>query len=124
MYSRSQLGKQKRGGAAATGKRRKAAPVKAKKASNTMRVKVKGKKMKRDATVTKLLHRNIESLMAAKVIKNQGGFKLRDLRQVGKAQVAVEERTTKKKKKRTKEDAMELAIQNASSRVEASNRRR
>ena len=117
------LGKQKRAGAAKTGKRRKAAPVKAKKANKNMRVKVKGKKMKRDSTVTKLLHRNIESLMAAKVIKNQGGFKLKDLRKAGKTQRDVEERSSKKKK-RTKADAIVESIKNASSRVEASNRRR
>mmetsp|Transcript_12720 Transcript_12720/g.14838 ORF Transcript_12720/g.14838 Transcript_12720/m.14838 type:complete len:88 (+) Transcript_12720:267-530(+) len=70
----------------------------------------------RDKKTTKMLHKNIENLMAAKVMRNEGILKLSDMRTRGKEQLKVEAKT-KKKKNKNKEDAQIKQLQNAKARL-------
>jgi len=70
----------------------------------------------RDKKTTKMLHKNIENLMAAKVMRNDGILKLSDMRKRGQEQMKVEART-KKKKRKTKEEAQVKQLENATSRL-------
>jgi len=69
--------------------------------------------------MTKMLHRNIEKLAAAKAVKNEGSLRMKDLHTSGKAQLTVENRD-KRKKTRSREEAEEKQIKNAVKRVSRS----
>lgn len=63
-----------------------------------------------------MLHRNIENLMAAKALKNDGRLILEDMQRRGKDQLKVMEKT-KKRKHKTKAEAMTKQLKTASDRL-------
>ena len=65
--------------------------------------------------MTKMLHRNIERLAAARTMRAEGNSKLRtkDLRASGKEQNKIEDKETKKKGPRSRVEAQESQLKNA-----------
>ena len=86
------------------------------KVTRRKRAPAKRKFHKRDKEVGKLLHKNIERLAAAKALKNEGKLSLSDLLGTAKEQLALEKGKARKKK-RTREDIMKNALENAADRV-------
>ncbi len=72
-----------------------------------------------DAKTTRMLHNNIEKIISAKAIKNEGSLRLRQLEKTGKAQLALEN-ASRAKKQRKRDDTQAIALKNAQKRYEKS----
>ena len=70
-----------------------------------------------DAKTTRMLHNNIEKIISAKAIKNEGSLRLRQLEKTGKAQLALEN-ASRAKKQRKRDDTQAVALKNAQKRYE------
>jgi len=80
---------------------------------------MKQKKKLRNVNVTKVLHKNIETLAAAKVMKNEGRFALKDLRTKGQHQLKFDS-VEKKRKCKNKVDTELRHLENAKKKTERS----